>query len=347
MKNTIKKNKRKVKTKRRINKKYLGKGPIFSTLKNATSELKGDVDEKTTTSTSELELIKFSDDVDEKTSIKPGFTLKTDIEPYNKQMIEAIGKYDSYPYYWLLINTYLQEYEKIFGPYNITTFKNTNTIELTDFHNHLNITFKNLLNMQYKTFEKLFINNFTDSRLGIISTPNQNQKTYNEKYLKDLLTNNNLPMEIYEVVKNIMLAFQTAPKINEENRRKKDKIKFLFHGNADDNLPLSTGNITFNKMLPTTKKISEASTFTFGNSCCIYVFCFDNDTNIPFIIENNLLNTVYKNQESILLPPNLKAVPVTKIPDGHGVRPYETTEYNHIITRSIDNKKFIFLKPEL
>jgi hypothetical protein len=193
-----------------------------------------------------------------------------------------------------------------------------------------------LLTTQYRDHEKLFTNRYNNETFGIISTPEPNEKTYNEKYLKDLLTNDNLPIEISDVIEKIMLAFKMAPKKCKKN------IKFLYHGNADV-LSEKTGEVTFNGMLPTTQSIRQANKFTFKTPCCIYVFCLDDNTEVPFIIENDILSTVYSSQKTILLPPNLKAVPVDVIPESHEVRPYNTTDKNHILNR-VDNKTFIFLR---
>jgi hypothetical protein len=110
-KNTIKV-KRKIKRRsRKINKKkFLGRGngsSSFTRVTEADSPLPPFV-------ISETESFHFSDGVDNVEAIKPEYVVKP-TECYTSEMVDAIGKYDSYPYYWLLINTYLQEFKKNLG----------------------------------------------------------------------------------------------------------------------------------------------------------------------------------------------------------------------------------------
>lgn len=83
------------------------------------------------------------------------------------------------------------------------------------------------------------------------------------------------------------------------------RFEILFHGNPDDFSLVKNDVIKFDRMLSTTTSEKAANVFTFKNACCKYVFILSNNPAIPYIDINEILDTPFKNQREILLPPNL------------------------------------------
>lgn len=114
-------------------------------------------------------------------------------------MIDAVGKYVSYPFYWELINTYIQKYNEYFeSPLTYNAFDVNGIIDvnitkqISDFHKLLQPILIDIINKKY-------IRLGIDSKIdyGNISTPEVNIKTFNREYL-DSLANDNLVNVVFE-----------------------------------------------------------------------------------------------------------------------------------------------------